>query len=178
LEKSIQNANRMIRIAITGPESSGKTTLCKALANHFKVAYVPEFAREFLNASNGKYTFTDLDKMATGQLNSIQNATNDITIVDSDFSVLEIWSNYKYGKVSNLILNVVQQNVFDLHILCSPDIPWEADPLRENPDNRNELFDLYLSSLNTYKKNYCIVSGSPEKRLKESLKNIVALQKK
>ena len=90
----------MLRIAITGPESSGKTTLASALSEHYKVFFIPEFAREYLEKTKGKYTLEDLDSIARGQLKSLLSCENKIIICDTDFSVLEIWSQYKYKNVS------------------------------------------------------------------------------
>lgn len=165
----------MIRIGITGPESSGKTALAKSLSEHFKVTDIPEFARGYLEERNGIYNQADLDEMANGQLTAILDSRDSITICDTDFSVLEIWSAYKYGSVSKLINECVKKDLFDLHILCSPDIPWEDDPLRENPNNRDKLFVLYKASLETHNKNFIIVSGHHKKRIEKSLLAIDAL---
>jgi nicotinamide riboside kinase len=72
----------------------------------------------------------------------------------------------------------VAQDLFDLHTLCWPDIPWEADPLRENPDNRDKLFELYKASLIQYNKNFIIISCGLEKRFEQCLQNIALLQNK
>lgn len=167
----------MLRIAVTGPESSGKTTLCSALAEHYDVSYVPEYARSYLQNSKGNYEQQDLDHIAEGQLNSLLSFEGVMTICDTDFSVLEIWSSYKYHTVSEKILNLVSEDLFDLHILCTPDILWEEDPLRENPNNRNELFELYKESLRRYNKNFIVVAGAHEERLKKSRQAIDALLK-
>tara|TARA_B110000902_G_C14101464_1_gene510818 strand:- start:89 stop:595 length:507 start_codon:yes stop_codon:yes gene_type:complete len=167
----------MLRIAITGPESSGKTNLSLALSEHFKVSFIPEFAREYLEKTKGKYTQEDLDSIAQGQLISLVSCKNKIIICDTDFSVLEIWSQYKYKKVSELINKLVAEDLFDLHIICSPDIPWEVDILRENPNSREELFELYKESLAKHNKNFIIVNGSNKNRLKKSLVAIDALIK-
>ncbi|MFT5820522.1 MAG: NadR type nicotinamide-nucleotide adenylyltransferase [Crocinitomix sp.] len=167
----------MIRIAITGPESSGKTTLSRSLSEHFKVPFIPEFARTYLEKINGDYNQFDLDKIAQGQLKSILSSQNTINISDSDFSVLEIWSHYKYGNVSDFIFGLVKKDLFDLHILCTPDIPWEEDPLRENPDNRDQLFELYKESLIKHKKNFIVVSGAHKNRVEKCLETIDLLLK-
>ena len=168
----------MIKIAITGPESSGKTTLCKSLSEHYNVAFIPEFARTYLEKTAGEYNQLDLDGIAKGQLESLSSSIGEISICDTDFSVLEIWSQYKYGEVSDSIRELVAQDLFDLHILCSPDIPWEEDPLRENQDNRDELFELYKVSLKKHNKNFIIVSGEHKCRIKKSLQSVDVLQKK
>jgi len=167
----------MIKIAITGPESSGKTTLSQSLSEHYNVAFIPEFARDYLEQIKGEYSQSDLDEIAQGQLKTIVSSHNEIDICDSDFSVLEIWSNYKYGNVSDYIAELVKKELFDLHILCTPDIPWEEDVLRENPDNRDELFEIYKKSLNKHNKNYIIVSGDHKNRIKKSLQSIDLLLK-
>ena len=167
----------MLRIAITGPESSGKTTLAKALSEHYNISFVPEFARTYLEKTEGKYEQLDLDKIAQGQLKSLISAEDSIVISDTDFSVLEIWSQYKYKNTSELINKLVQKELFDLHILCSPDIPWEADLLRENPNSRDLLFELYSVSLNRNNKNYIVVNGSAKNRLEKSIQAIDPLIK-
>jgi NadR type nicotinamide-nucleotide adenylyltransferase len=162
----------MLRIAITGPESSGKTTLAKALSEHYNISFVPEFARTYLEKTEGKYKQSDLDIIAQGQLKSLVSSKDDIVICDTDFSVLEIWSQYKYKNTSELIKKLVLKELFDLHILCSPDIPWEEDSLRENQNSREELFELYKESLNRYNKNFIVVNGSAKNRLEKSLQAI------
>ena len=167
----------MLRIAITGPESSGKTTLAKALSEHYNISFVPEFARTYLEKTEGKYEQLDLDKIAQGQLKSLISAEDSIVISDTDFSVLEIWSQYKYKNTSELINKLVQKELFDLHILCSPDIPWEADLLRENPNSRDLLFELYSKSLNSNNKNFIVVNGSAKNRLEKSIQAVDPLIK-
>ena len=167
----------MMKVAITGPESSGKTTLCASLSAHYGVSYVPEYARMHLEKTQGVYQQKDLDLIAQGQFESVLLSSEKILISDTDFLVLEVWSKYKYKKVSALINEFIRKDIFDLHILCSPDIPWEKDPLRESPDSRNELFELYLDSLNKHGKNFIIVSGTHEERLKKSWQVMDALMK-
>ena len=94
----------MLRIAITGPESSGKTTLCSALAEYYQVSYIPEYARTYLEQNQGQYQCADLDIIAQAQLESLLSFKGQIAICDTDFSVLELWSKYKYNKVFSAFL--------------------------------------------------------------------------
>lgn len=168
----------MIRIAITGPESSGKTTLCKALAAYYGVGYIPEYARTYLEKTKGKYEQSDLDHIARGQYDNLINAPGDLLICDTDFHVIEVWSAYKYESVSSYISLLLQEDLFDLHILCKPDIPWDPDPLRENPEDRDFLFERYIAALEKHHKNYIIVEGSSDKRIEKSIKSIHRIQNK
>lgn len=155
--------NKQIKIAFTGPESSGKTTLAKIIATNFKGDYVEEFARVYLE-SNPTYTQRDLEVIAEGQVN-LWNIESDFLVADTEMTVMCIWSHYKFGNISDKIRNLFEAQQFDLLFLCKPDIPWEFDILRENPINRDELFDLYHSFLIENKQNFVVVEGNEQQRL-------------
>jgi len=162
----------MLKIAITGPESSGKTTLSEALCVYFNTPVIKEYAREFIENRKGKYECKDLDLIGLGQKESINSVNNNLVISDTDYYVLKIWSEVKFGAVSKTLNKLEKENVFDLYILCAPDIPWEEDPLRESQFSRDDLFKRYLFELEKDKRNYIIVSGSKENRLNSAISKI------
>ena len=91
----------MYKIAITGPESTGKTTLAAILAEHFSGKMIPEFARQFL-ANKSSYTLQDLHEIAVGQWTSEEKAIqegNELLICDSDPLVFGVWSLEKFNKL-------------------------------------------------------------------------------
>ena len=158
----------MHKIIVIGPESSGKTTLCKALSKYFDIPFSKEFAREYLDVLNRDYNQNDLLKIAKGQLASEHN----FQLLDTDLITIKIWSEYKYGNCEKWILDTIEKQKTEkrFYLLCKPDIHWEADPLRENPNNRNELFELYKKELEDLKYNYLIVKG--ENRVETSILKI------
>ena len=163
----------MIRIAITGPESCGKTSLAEDLAKHYNTEFIPEFSRDFLMQSGGKYSQEDLDTIANGQIKSIENFNSgEILISDTDMVVMYIWSMVVYGKVSSYIQDELKKQQFDLYILCDTDVPWTYDPLRENEFDRDDLFERYYKKLRELKYNFIIVKGSPELRLQQAVEMI------
>ncbi len=164
----------MIKIIVTGPESSGKTTLCKSLSEHFNIPFTEEYAREYLNKQNGKYTQSDLRRIAKGQLLK-EKKEEELLICDTDLITIKIWSNYKYGNCNNWILEQIEKQKTEnrFYLLCKPDIPWESDPLRENPTNREELFEIYKEEIEKLKHNYSIIEG--EERIKNSISKISSL---
>ncbi|MDG1332933.1 MAG: ATP-binding protein [Crocinitomicaceae bacterium] len=166
----------MKRIAITGPESSGKTTLANLLGEKLNGTVFTEYARTYLENLNRDYTKEDLDKICNGHWNQFAQSESEIQIIDTDFIVLKIWSEVAFGSVSLPISDAVDSNHFDLHILCTPDIPWEYDPQREHPNKREELFQLYRMELITSQKKFIEVSGSLEERLEKSLNAIASIQ--
>jgi len=158
-------------IVITGPESSGKTTLTKALSKVLNTVYTEEYAREYLN-NNSSYRQDDLLHIAQGQLQKEKANNNPIAIHDTDLITIKIWSEYKYNQCNPWIIEQIEQQKSDnrLYLVCKPDIPWEADPLRENPSNRSELFEVYLSEIQNTKHPHFIIEG--EERLEQALSKI------
>ena len=147
----------MLKIIVIGPESSGKTTLYKALSKHFNLPFSKEFAREYLEKKNKDYNQDDLLKIAKGQLNSEQNTQ----LLDTDLITIKIWSEYKYGSCDKWILNQIEKQKSEkrFYLLCKPDIPWEKDPQRENPNNREELFKIYKKQITSLGHDYFIIEG-------------------
>lgn len=162
----------MIRIAITGPESTGKSSLSEQLADHYQTGWVKEYARDYLEKTNGEYGYSDLLRIAKGQLHEEKEAGNDrliLLICDTDFIVLKIWSEVRFGKVHPWIQHQVIEHQYDLYLLCDIDLPWEYDPLREHPDKRDFLFQRYLEVLKENNFNFRLVSGTGDTRLRNAI---------
>ena len=154
----------MIRIAVTGPESSGKTTLSLALGQLYQVNVIPEYARNYLELQNGNYTFEDLEKIAQGQLDEWIKQDSP-QICDTEMTVIKIWSEVKYRKISPALMELYDNQHVDHYFLCRPDIPWEPDPLREHPEERDQLFELYKEELTKMSRSFTIIHGSLEERM-------------
>jgi nicotinamide riboside kinase len=161
----------MHKIIVTGPESSGKTTLCKNLSEYFKIPFAKEYAREYLNELGRDYKQDDLLKIAGGQLKSEQNTQ----LLDTDLITIKLWSNYKYGSCDKWILDQIEKQKTEkrFYLLCKPDIPWKADPQRENPKDREKLFKIYKKELGNLGHNYFVVEG--ENRVEKSISKILKL---
>lgn len=168
----------MKKILLTGPESSGKTTLAKSLAQHFDSPWVAEYARDYLNALNRPYTQADLDHILTGQLAQeaacLQEHSAPFLFCDTGPEVLYIWSEVKYGSVSDLIQKHTLKQHYDLRIICYPDLAWEADPLREAPNlsEREILFDRYCSLFEGQNLSYYIAKGQGNDRSVQLIKDL------
>ena len=147
----------MLKIIITGPESSGKTTLSQQLSTHFNIPFAKEFARTYIDALDRDYIMDDLLLIAKGQLESEFNSQ----LLDSDLITIKIWSEYKYGSCDKWIFDQIeiQKTEKRFYLLCKPDIPWQADNQRENPNDRKELFEIYKKELEVLGPDYFIVEG-------------------
>ena len=147
--EKVDAKQQALKIVVTGPESTGKSVLSNWLAAQFGAHWVPEYSRSYLENLTRGYQQADLDKIAVGQIRSENDVLNKpgIVICDTSLEVLKIWSMYKYKSCSPFIFEQNNNRNADLFLLLAPDIPWLADPLRENPDDREELFNLYKQEL-------------------------------
>jgi NadR type nicotinamide-nucleotide adenylyltransferase len=165
----------MKRIAITGPESTGKSTLAQHLAGHFNALWVPEFARQYIGNLNQPYTLQDLENIAKGQLDLQQKTEHqnpEIYFADTELLVLKIWSENAFGVCPTWILEALQNQQFDLYLLMNVDLPWEPDPQREHPHLRQHFFDLYQAELERYNFSYQIISGTDQERYQAAVKAV------
>ena len=156
------------KIILTGPESTGKTTLAQQLAEHFQTVWVPEFARMYIDDLERPYKQEDLLAIAKGQLemeNYLLQYANDYIFCDTSFLVLKVWSEYKYGNCDPWILKQLESRWYDCYFLCDIDIPWEFDSQRENPKERVLLFKKYEEELLFYQKKYFRIKGTKKERL-------------
>lgn len=181
----------MLKIILTGPESSGKTTLSRQLATHFNVPLVEEYARTFFEKKGTtQYKQEDLVQIAKGQINDELRMMNNKSIItddpspmlicDTDLLTLKIWSNEVYGNcraelmqlIDNQLINC-QLSMSNYYLLCSPEgVNWEDDPLRENPLDRDRLFKIYEKELKFYAKKYSILKGSKNERFDKAVTKI------
>ena len=165
----------MKKIVLTGPESSGKTYLSKQLSAYYKCSCTEEYAREYLQSLNRPYNFEDIIKIAEGQSayeDYFLNSSTDLLICDSDILVCKIWQEYRFGYSADWINETFENRHYDLFLLCSPDIAWEEDPLRENQFDRDLIFDLYHKYLSDSNKTFVLVKGNFEERFNLAVESV------
>ena len=163
------------KIAIIGPESTGKSTLSEDLANHFNTLWVPEYARQYLENLGREYEEADLLEIAKGQValeRRLESEANGFLVCDTTLVVIKVWSEHKYGRCHPWILTRLEQMKYDYFLLTDIDLPWEPDPLREHPEMRQYFFEQYHQYLETNTFSYKCISGTRSKRLKLAVKAI------
>ena len=164
----------MIKIAITGPESSGKSTLTQLLADSFQAPWCPEYSREYFNSHSIHYSLSDviiINEMQLTCFNDIvrKYPNEKIVFADTEAVVNRVWAEERFGFCPPEIRKTAVTAQFDLYLLCYPDLPWEYDPLREDEGNRINLYQHYVDLLNQMGANYCVIKGEGEQRFKNAL---------
>lgn len=171
----------MKRIVITGPESSGKTTLARELATHYDTVWVREMARSYLEVKEGfgaaaGYVEGDLLNIGELQLRAEDGVIAAVKgdgvpylFCDTDLITIRIWGEEKYGRSDPWVLQQTETRHYDLWLLCTPDMPWDPDPLRENPHDRDRLFAVYERTLQQLGKPYVVMNGPHEERMRAAI---------
>ncbi|WP_299182661.1 ATP-binding protein [uncultured Aquimarina sp.] len=179
-EKLRQEPSDCIRIVLFGPESTGKTTLSRQLANHYNVSWVPEYMRIYLqnkwNTLREVCVYEDLIPIATGQMeleNQAVKKEDKIVFCDTNLLEIKVYSEAYYnGSVPEIIRKFSQENTYDLYLLTYIDTPWTPDDLRDKPHQRQEMFLRFKKSLEENNCNYIILKGDSETRFKKAKTNI------
>ncbi len=164
-------------IAIGGPESSGKTTLAIALALHFKTFYIPEYARVYLERHGPSYGADDLKRIIENQLHWWQTSGSagsqrPLRFLDGDASILRVWEQERFKMTSLSIEHYLKALAPSLTLLCAPDLPWTFDPLRENPYDREQLYEKYRSQLERWKLPYKVIEGNQVSRIDLAIRTV------
>ena len=175
-----QQPSNCIKVVLFGPESSGKTTLSGQLARYYNSVWVPEYAREYLqnkwNNERKTCESEDLLPIAVGQMkleNTLAQKTNTVLICDTDLLETKVYSEEYYsGTCDPLLEKYALKNTYDLYFLTYIDTPWEADDLRDKPEERQEMFEAFEAALIKYNKPYVLLKGDKQTRLALATKHI------
>ncbi|MBL0049167.1 MAG: ATP-binding protein [Bacteroidetes bacterium] len=163
---------QLLKIAIVGPESTGKSVLSEQLAAHYACKFVPEVARAYIAKLNRPYLLEDIIEIARMQLlqeQALAKVSSDILICDTTLLVTKIWAQNAFNECPKFISEKYTANDYSLHLLMQIDLPWEYDAQREHPERREFFFSWYERELRESNANYCIISGSNEHRLKRAI---------
>ncbi len=173
----------MIKVVLFGPESTGKTTLAKQLAEHYNTLWVPEYMREYLQKkwddNKELVSKSDLIPIAEGQLileKKVSQKVKNLLICDTNLLELKVYSEYYYdGFCPAPIVEEATKNNYSIYLLTYVDTPWEADILRDRPNNREEMFRIFEAELQKQGFPYKILVGNEKERFNKAVEIIDAL---
>lgn len=171
----MEDRKSIIKIAVVGPESTGKSTLSERLARHYHTIWVPEYAREYCSKLTAACTWQDEINMFYGQVDleeKLLPLANRLLICDTTFITVKIWSDYTFGKAPDEVLDELSRRSYDFYLLMDIDLPWENDPLRDFPHLREYFMEVWRKELNSLSARYVIISGNGEDRFNRAVNAI------
>jgi len=168
------NSDKIKRIVITGPESTGKTELACALAEKLGTLWIPEYARHYVENLGYEYGYDDVETIAKYQVAQeseyISRINDGILFFDTWLIITKVWFDVVYGKCPKWLPEHIKSSEIDLFLVCATDLPWIADPVRENGgEKREELFQMYIQEIQKFGFNFEIVRGIGKARLECAL---------
>jgi NadR type nicotinamide-nucleotide adenylyltransferase len=171
-----RTVNKQIKkIAIVGPESTGKSTITQQLAKHYNTLWVPEYARYYCAALKEPCNLQDEVNMFHGQLaledSILSIAEKDLVFCDTTFITVKIWSDEMFGETPKVVLEALPIYKYDLYLLMDIDLPWQEDPLRDFPHMREHFMEIWHKELKALDANYVVVGGI-EDRLANAIKAV------
>ena len=172
-------ADNIRRIVVTGPESTGKTELAQALAEKLNAVWIPEYARQYVENLDRPYDYNDVVAIAQYQVAQeteyALKVGKGIIIFDTWLIITKVWLDLVFGKCPEWITDHIRSSKIDLFLICDTDLPWIADPVRENGgEKRKELFQMYCNEIRAFGFKYEIISGFGEIRTENA---IIAISK-
>jgi len=185
LKQISDSKSNCVKVVLYGPESTGKSSLAKELAKYYDTVFVEEFSRQYAEIKtkeNIELTKNDVLPIAIGQMhaeNKQLKKANRVLICDTDLLETKVYSEYYYnGFCPDLVKKYALKNTYDLYFLTYIDTPWEADGIRDQPESRLQMFNVFEQALINSKKRYSVVKGSFEERLNTCITQIDKLLKK
>ena len=178
-ESEIQNPDthrdQIIKIAVVGPESTGKSTMSAFLAKHYNTVWVPEYARGYCEKLTEPPTWQDEINMFYGQLAleaELLPQANKLLICDTTFITVKIWSDEIFGKSPQVVIDELPKHQYHLYLLLDIDLPWQDDPLRDFPHKREHFLDVWHQELQALNANYITISGTGDDRYQKAVASI------
>ena len=170
----------MKRVAVIGPESTGKSTLCEQLSHHFHSPWVPEYARKYIERLERPYTYEDVEQIAMYQVEELSIGAipgKPFIFYDTELIITKVWFLHHYKKMPSWLDEAIKGCDIAHYLLCYPDLPWEYDPLRENPEIREELFEWYRREVEALGIPYTIVRGDGTARTEQAIEALNQIMK-
>ena len=163
----------LLKVAVVGPESTGKSTIAQQLSTYFGTVCVPEYARYYCQDLHQQYTLTDEVNMFYGQC-ALQEAilplaNNNILICDTTILTVKIWCDHLFGHTPEKVLQAISRLQYDLYLLMDIDLPWQDDPLRDFPEQREHFLKVWKKELTDLSANYRLISGTGPERTKRAI---------
>ena len=165
--ETIARNGSLIRVVLTGSESTGKSVLARQLADYYNAELAPEFVREFALAVGRDIRLEDTEDIARGQIaleDEHSSRADGLLIQDTDLLSTVVYSAHYYNYCAPWIVQKARERRPDLYLLLAIDVPWVPDGVRDREKNRQEIQRLFNDAVAASGSPYVTISGSWEQR--------------
>lgn len=168
------------RVCVFGPESTGKSTLARDLAAHFRTVYAWEYARPLLDPQGGQCFEHNIPEIVRGQVateEALALQANRVLFCDTDVLTTTVWSDVLFGDTPAWIRELAERRTYDLYLVLDVDVPWVDDDQRffSEPDVRREMFRRFLGAVESRKRPYRVIRGTWDERFRAACEAVNAL---
>lgn len=169
METIAHSSGDLIRVVLTGSESTGKTVLARQLAGHYGAELAPEFVRDFAIRKESAIDFADTEQIARGQI-ALEDAhakrASRLLIQDTDLLSTVVYSQHYYGECAEWIRNAARERRPDLYLLLEIDVPWVHDDVRDRETRREDMQQLFRNAIAASGSAYAVIRGHWDQRLR------------
>lgn len=161
------------RVCLLGGESTGKTTLARALAGAYDTVWNPEFGRPYTEIGrdpDAPWTsaeFTTIARLQCWYEDCLAGSARAVLFCDTDAFTTKLFHQVYLGEPTVAFEDLVARN-YDLFLVCGLDVPWRHDGIREFDDQREWMHTRYLERVSGSGSPWLHLEGSHESRLAES----------
>lgn len=159
------------KIAILGAESSGKSNLAEALAQHYQTVWVPEYLREFVDHHQRVPHSEEQLHIAQTQRAREQQAmvvAKNFLFCDTTPLMTALYSRHYFTELDPELVRLEHQHDYSFTIVTAPDFPWTPDGLqRESPAVRDRVHRELLDLLEMREIPFILVEGSLASRVEQ-----------
>ncbi|MEO8700597.1 MAG: AAA family ATPase [Kofleriaceae bacterium] len=169
------------RVAVVGAESTGKTTLCARLREQFKMLVVPEWTRVMVESGVGALSSDSIQLVARSQIasedalaNQLPDANGGILLCDTDLRTIIFWSQRLFEPdPPEWMRTLVHERIYDLNLICAPDIPFVGSPAWDQPEQRLALHEKFKFALREHP--HVELRGTADERYQTACDAIIEL---
>jgi NadR type nicotinamide-nucleotide adenylyltransferase len=169
----------VIRVVLSGSESTGKTTLANRLVEHYNARPVDEFVRQYAASKNGSLDFNDHGPIARGQMaleNEAIASGAPLVVQDTDLLSTVVYCDHYFGRCPQWVIDAARTRRPDLYLLCEIDLPWIADGIRDRGHLREEMQSLFRAAVRASGATYVVIDGETDQRLAKAIDAIDELR--
>ena len=164
---------RLFRVCVTGPESTGKTTLAEQVALFVGTEWVPEASRIYAERVARDLSVADVEPIAREHIARADAAAERVAarkgtalVLDTDLLSTVVYAQHYYAFDSPWLDGEERARRADLYLLCDVDVPWVPDGIRDRPAHRDAMFAMFRDAVAERRVQFVVLRGDWDARWK------------